>query len=373
MKADFDFARLEEGCRQLIALLDSVLYDVEPTLPDEPDWIQIFDIARLHGLEAITWQAAKKMVMAGDPELAARWQKRTDHLLMQTLLQQREEQALTDRFRREKIPFVRLKGMVLRELYPQPHLRQLSDLDLLIPPEQMAAAAAILQERGYRLEEDAEQTPYHRGYQRPPYLQVELHTDLLDRNAAYFPAVCDPWGHLDASGERLDTLYTYLYCVIHAAKHYYYKGTGIRTVLDLHLLRAAGGFDARAAEAALRRIRLDGFHRELCALDDSWFGAPAPRPLPPSLTSMGRVVFAAGVHGSFYARAAGAIGRGNGVGFVLRRAFPDYRTMVATYPVLGRYPILLPWFWGHRLFTRVLKDPNAVFREWSYRNRLHRR
>lgn len=373
MKPDINFARLEAGCLQLIALLDGLLYGREPALPAEPDWPQVFDIAHLHGLEAIAWQAAGDRVAQRDPELAARWQKRTDQLLMQTLLQQQEEQALTGRFRQEGIPFVCLKGMVLRELYPQPQLRQLSDLDLLIPPEQMDAAAAILEARGYRLEEDAERTPYHRGYQRPPYLQVELHTDLLDRNAAYFPAVCDPWGHLDPSGERLDALYTYLYCVIHAAKHYYYKGTGIRTVLDLHLLRAAGGFDADAVETALRQIRLEGFHREFCALCDGWFGGPAPQALPAELDSMARVVFAAGIHGSPYARAAGAMGGGSGAGFVLRRAFPDYRTMVATYPVLGRHPLLLPWFWAHRLFTRVLQDPRAVGREMSYRSRLHRR
>lgn len=368
-----DFAQLLRDCQFLTQVVRATLTQTAPpALPQGTDWATFYDAARFHSLEGMIWPTMQAAVTAQNPTLAAVWQRRTDQLLMQTLTQMEAMQALTLRLGQAGIPFVQLKGLVLRDLYPQPTMRQLSDLDLLIRPEQAQAAAALLAEEGYRLEEDAERTPYHRGYLRPPYLQVELHTDLLDPQAAYYPAVCAPWEHLAPSGDRLDELYTYLYCVIHAAKHYYYKGTGIRTVLDLYLLRTHCPPDEGQVQAALRAIRLEKFHQDLAALGQAWFASD--QPLPAALEPMARVIWAAGTHGSPYAHAVGAAGprQGSTAGFVLRRAFPDFATMQATYPVLARYPVLLPWFWGHRLVRRLVTNPGAVTRELGYRAKTKR-
>lgn len=367
-----DFVQQQRDCRFLTEVVRAALKQTAPPpLPKDCDWARLYDAARFHSLEGMIWPTVQAAVTDHDPALAAVWQRRTDQLLLQTLTQWEALQTLTQQLGQAGIPLVQLKGLVLRDLYPQPTMRQLSDLDLLIHPEQAQAAAALLTEQGYRLEEDAEQTPYHRGYVRPPYLQVELHTDLLDPQAAYYPAVCDPWGHLAPSGDRLDALYTYLYCVIHAAKHYYYKGTGIRTVLDLYLLRRYCPPEEAPVQAALRAIHLEAFHRDLSTLGECWFGDG--QPLPAELESMARVVWAAGTHGSPYAHAAGAVAPQRGtVSFVLHRAFPDFATMQATYPVLSRYPVLLPWFWGHRLVRRLVGNPRVVAKELGVHAKMKR-
>lgn len=74
-----------------------------------------------------------------------------------------------------------------------------------------------------------------------------------------------------------------------------------------------------------------------------------------------------------YQKSAGAVAPQRGtVSFVLHRAFPDFATMQATYPVLSRYPVLLPWFWGHRLVRRLVGNPRVVAKELGVHAKMKR-
>lgn len=46
--------------------------------------------------------------------------------------------------------------------------------------------------------------------------------------------------------------------------------------------------------------------------------------------------------------------------------------MQATYPVLSRYPVLLPWFWGHRLVRRLVGNPRVVAKELGVHAKMKR-
>lgn len=49
-----------------------------------------------------------------------------------------------------KIPVIVLKDLVIRNLYPHPYLRTMSDADLLVKPEDMDKAGNVLEEMGYK-------------------------------------------------------------------------------------------------------------------------------------------------------------------------------------------------------------------------------
>jgi hypothetical protein len=58
-----------------------------------------------------------------------------------------------DSFQAADIPVLTLKGPALsQQLYDDPGVRSSIDLDLLVPPEALEAAASVLQQQGYRIE-----------------------------------------------------------------------------------------------------------------------------------------------------------------------------------------------------------------------------
>lgn len=74
-----------------------------------------------------------------------------------------ELDALLERFSREGLPVILLKGAALaRSLYPDPGLRPMKDLDLLVHPADLERAVALAGELGYR-QEGPEITP---GFER---------------------------------------------------------------------------------------------------------------------------------------------------------------------------------------------------------------
>ena len=64
-----------------------------------------------------------------------------------------ELETLKTAFEEEKIPFIPLKGSVIRQYYPEPWLRTSCDIDILVHEEDIERAIAVLTDKnGYTLE-----------------------------------------------------------------------------------------------------------------------------------------------------------------------------------------------------------------------------
>jgi len=88
--------------------------------------------------------------------------------------------------RAQAIEVVLLKGIsIAGEFYPEPHWRTMGDVDLLVAPEDLAAAEALLRERGYRQESEQSADFYRTHHHSMPFhlpeagLWIELHTGLF--------------------------------------------------------------------------------------------------------------------------------------------------------------------------------------------------
>ena len=71
-----------------------------------------------------------------------------------------ELKSLTEIFEKEKIPFMPLKGSVLRKFYPEPWMRTSCDIDILINEENLERATdALVNKYGY--EKTIESLTFH--------------------------------------------------------------------------------------------------------------------------------------------------------------------------------------------------------------------
>ncbi len=94
-------------------------------------------------------------------------------------------------FANENIPVVLLKGAIslTQDLYPEPGMRMMSDLDLLVPHAEAARAFALLQAAGFRSWRDTTRRALPENHHHLPELvnetlvaaQVELHTEPVAR------------------------------------------------------------------------------------------------------------------------------------------------------------------------------------------------
>lgn len=173
-----------------------------PTMPRVDDWDGLARAAEANALAPLLYAALKQLELTDQAPSPVIERLRIEYLRADTAnwaaLRELGERA--DAFARARIPAVVLKGGALATtLYPDPALRPMSDLDLLIPRTQFAAADALLRAAAFssplELRHDfAPRLTNYRAYARhgrqPAH--VELHWHLF-KSPYYWGRVPMEW------------------------------------------------------------------------------------------------------------------------------------------------------------------------------------
>ena len=188
-----------------------------------------------------------------------------------------EYSRLCDLLERHGIPFLPLKGAVIRDCYPEPWMRTSCDIDILVKNEDIKKTHELLvKELGYRYE-----TTYMHdlSFFTPGNVHVEIHFDLIEKGivGASADVLMDIWDIVTVKEgykfwfEMPDEIF-YFYHVAHMAKHILLGGCGIRPFLDLWMLDNILATDANGIEELLERGGLIKFVMVARRLSDVWFG-----------------------------------------------------------------------------------------------------
>ncbi len=164
------------------------------------DWERLIHRAEFHGLGPLTYTHLKN-IAGGMPTGAQQALKalfirhrRANAVRAQVLSQ------ILSFFTQENLPVILLKGAALAfQIYPQPGLRPMRDIDLLVKPDDAERAQKILLKAGFcALDQQAPRMPA--GHQHLPALAceveglticVEIHTDLFPTTRYYRPLQFD--------------------------------------------------------------------------------------------------------------------------------------------------------------------------------------
>lgn len=181
---------------------------------------------------------------------------------------------------RRGVALIPLKGAALaRRIYGNPGLRPMQDLDLLVKPADVEAAAALLREAGYvvppHLDEGvARREHFHCVFERPSLgVKVELHWSLSEEASLAEPALARLWERSGAGEDgmrALDPATELVAVAAHAWKHGYLNpalvedeqlrpllyeplaGNRLIWLLDLHRLMRAGATSPAACRDRAR-------------------------------------------------------------------------------------------------------------------------
>lgn len=257
-----------------------------------------------------------------------------------------------------KIPFIPLKGSVIRKFYPEPWLRTSCDIDVLIHENDVKAATEILTSKfGFTLS--------HREYHDYSFYSVagvhlELHFSIKEDCKNLDSVLVRAWDYAypltDGSYEYAFTNEFFIFHVYaHAAHHFKDSGgCGIRPFIDVKLLKQNIEYDAVKLASLLSEAKISVFADNFDKLYRAWFDGGE---YDETALEMEAFVLNGGVYGNVQNRTATRRTSKKGAFRNLwARLWLPYETLCEYYPKLKGRRILQPFYEIKRWFKLFKKD-----------------
>ncbi len=340
------------------AICGDQLSGEEVNLLTEESWPVLYGVAQKHDVAPLVGDALEKHdLLAADNEYAVRFSKQ---IMMAVFRYERLNHDLTEvchALETAGIPFLPLKGSVLRQYYPEPWMRTSCDIDILVPADKVESAADYLVNACGYVREGAGR--HDISMFSPNKNHVELHYDLveegmLDVSLDILHAV---WENTTVREgytcwhEMTDEMF-YFYHIVHMAKHFTQGGCGIRPFLDLWIIDHLKGIDPSKREEMIDAGGLRTFTDAARRLTRVWLeGAAADA----RARQMEEFILRGGVYGSTENRVMVQQQREGGrFKYALSKIFIPYDVIKFHYPVLQRHRWLTPVMevrrWGKLIF-----------------------
>lgn len=256
-------------------------------------------------------------------------------------------------FETAEIPYIPLKGAVVRKLYPQPWMRTSCDIDILVKENDVIRAEkAIMSLGGYKKTGESKHDVI---YKSENGIVLELHYRLLGnkRSPLYIKELSKVWETAKPDPENkyrfdLSDDIFYYYHIMHMAKHFRIGGCGMRPFIDLWLIEKTNR-DFSEAKRMLKKGNIDVFADNAVKLSKVWFSNEEHSALT---VKMQDFIIEAGSFGSHKTRLISNSQRSGGkLKFIFSRIFVPYSYLKRDYPFLEKFPILTPWCEICRLFS----------------------
>ncbi len=329
-----------------LALLRSELTS-EPPMATEPTEALVA-LAAKHDLAHLVADALDKQGALGDDAISVKLKKYRYLAVFRYEQIRYTLDEISACFAEAAIPFIPLKGAVLRERYPEPWMRTSGDIDVLVHPEDVSRATKLLVETlGYRCEGEGS---HDISLYAPCGLHVELHFSMVeDGRVANAAAVLSTvWEHCDSEHRMSDAMF-YFYHVAHMAKHIATGGCGVRSFVDLWLLTHATDADKAGRARLIQAGGLSVFEERAIKLAEVWFSkARADR----VSTVLEEFIFSGGAFGTVASNAAMHHQKGR-LAQVLSAAVLPLRALKIQYPILEKHAWLYPFCSVHRIVAKV--------------------
>lgn len=312
-------------------------------------------LARAHNIAHLVAESIRKNGLATEGKLNIICDDYVMFELLEDTRHTYDLEQLKALFNSEKLPFLPLKGAVLKRIYPESWMRNCCDTDILVRGEDLERAIALLTEQ-------LRYTLIRRGYHDVSLMlgdsHIELHFSLIEKGRA--KGATDILEHVWSLAEKDPDGYEYtmpdeiiyFYHIAHMVKHITTAGCGIRNFLDIWFLNHRVDFDVEKRYAVLAQGGLLEFAKAAERLSEVWFSDAEHTPLTQELAGF---ILECGAYGTLENRVEIARARNKNtlLSYYLSRAFPPLSMLKKAYPFLQKHPIALPYVWIKRFVTAL--------------------
>lgn len=357
----------------IMSLVKSGLTNEKAVLPQDFDIECIYPVAKMHQVRTLMFcGAVASGIEQGHPVM----KKLFEGLYSELLSNERQIEKyskLTALFEQNCIDYMPLKGIVLKELYPQPEMRCMGDIDILIQEPQYERIEKILTDLGFEHYIDSD---HEHIWCTKDGVSLELHKRLIPSyNKDYYAYFGDGWERVTRADEnsfmyRFSPEDEFVYLFAHFSKHYRDGGIGIKHFVDLKVYLEKVNPDREYIAEEMKKLGLYEFYLNIVHTMDVWFdGAEGDA----KTDRVSKTIIESGVYGLSRDKAASSVLRetANGVQDksttrVFKLLFLPYEVMSERYPYLKKYPILLPIAYVVRVVDAVFNNPNRITANINY-------
>ena len=252
------------------------------------------------------------------------------------------------------IPYVLLKGAVLRNLYPDITLRTSSDIDVLVREDDIERTVRVLEEK---TDFKMDKRNYHDVSMISTRVHLELHFSIKENDERIDSVLVKVWDYAHESGKGsmyvFSPEYQLFHVVAHMSHHFLHGGLGIRPFLDLWLLRSKTQYEENQVQDLLEQCGLFQFYKECCHLSEVWMENA-------EYSDTSRIFedfcLSGGVFGSEQFRIAGAQRSTRGWRYVCGRVFPPKYQVKEFYKDPSGKEHILPYYYVKRWRSWLSKD-----------------
>ncbi|MEG2017873.1 MAG: nucleotidyltransferase family protein [Clostridium sp.] len=381
---------------QLIDLLNKAIHKETASIDeiDEIHWGKLIYEAREHHVSPLVYSAIKRKDAEKciATEILKEWKREIFYSGINQQNHIRQVGTILEEFNSNNIPVIVLKGLVVRELFPMPQLRVMSDADVLVHTQDLERVSSMMQELGFVKTKDEDDHGAHIVFAKPGQPIFEVHWTLA--NKAFFKGDTswedNLWNEVvevEVGGTKtlslgLEDLAVHL--CIHMAVHLAHKGFGVRQPLDLVLLVEQKGtevnwnrFIEKTKQCGIYKFALAAF-----ILCNRLYGMKLPvevrNIIGKALISNKYIelliddIFASGVYGNkdetrvFASEFAfdQSEGAAEGTSSVFRKymklLFPPIKDMSTKYDYAKRVKLLAPIAWIHHIFSGIFNKDYSL-------------
>lgn len=338
--------------RGVIDIVYAALTGEKVSLPADFDLVSGITIAQKHKIVTMFYYGALNCGFGQElPFMQALFRQTCKN----TALSERqtyEIEKIYEAFAAEKVDYMPLKGILLRDMYPKSEMRYMGDADILIKTEQYDRIKSVMQRLSYS---EVMESDHELAWQKQ-IINIELHKRLIPSlNKDYYAYFGDGW-HL--AKIKNDTRYSmtdedqWIYLFTHFAKHYRDTGIGIKHMVDLWLYRKnKPALEEEYIKKALISLQLYDFYVNVMNAISVWFDGRKTDAKTDFITD---VIFNSGVYGTHEVHLlSNAVKQTKSTGSakktrhikILEKLFLPYDSMCKKYPILKKVPVLLPVMW----------------------------
>lgn len=292
----------------------------------------------------VSYAMGGKGLLDGNPSARDAFKKQENLAIFRNSIMLTEYSRICSALESEMIPYIPLKGAVIRPIYPKPWMRTSCDIDVLVHEVDLDRAITVLTERcGYTLgEREYHDVTLNSG----SGVHLELHFSIKENTERIDPLLERVWEYATAvEGKCMHRLSDEFFIFYHAAHMYYHfrsGGCGVKSLVDLYLLERHVSPDEEILEDMLNQAEISKFYHAMTHLTQALLSDGKYTELDREIESF---ILEGGVYGTVASKVTAARTEGGKKrSYFLLRAFPPFSVLSTRYPILKKYKILTPLF-----------------------------
>lgn len=340
----------------------AILGTIPDAVPDDIDLKKLIKYAAKHSVECCIYEALSRLKIDNEAAMNE-LSMLCNRAVVRDTQQQYYLEKMLDAFEKNKITCILLKGTVIRDIYPVSYLRESCDIDILVC-DGFECVDGVMREIGFDVEDYENDNSHHDIYMIKPYVTVEIHKRLMRKQHAWSYEFDNmPLRKIAYNDYKYIYRFSYedfyLFMLAHMAKHVKFSGIGLKSVMDIWIynIKCADKMDMPLLEKRIEKSELTVFNAAVKQLAEYLFeGADTTE----DIKEFAEFLFLSGSYGdsqqiSAYKTYERQLKNKSNLNFYFKSFFCPAISLERNYPVLKKYPWILPAVWIHRGFSLVFK------------------